>query len=254
MKSEPSLWESFENGEKSWADTSAKEKECIVRHYAPKIRYIALRMKSRLPNNVALNEMISAGSLGLMEALGKYQPEMGIRFDTYAENRIRGSMLDELRHLDWMPRSLRRRMRMLDEVMQNLEHETGHSPSDDELARASGLPIEDIREAREALHSQIWLSLDAIENSPADEPRASGLEPAEIAENRELIERLAALVDCLTPNEKLVLSLYYADGMTMYEISRIMNITEGRISQLHSQGVRRLRRALLDSPPRPDEA
>ena len=109
-------WEDLEAGTRPWEDFSPSEQEAVVRHYAPKIRFLALRLKSKLPRNVELGEMISSGTLGLMEALGKFRPQLGIRFETYAENRIRGAMLDELRRLDWLPRSLRQRIRLLDDV------------------------------------------------------------------------------------------------------------------------------------------
>ena len=106
---ETAPWEALETGATAWEDFSPAEQEAVVRHYAPKIRFLALRLKVKLPRSVELNEMISSGTLGLMEALGKFRPQLGIRFETYAETRIRGAMLDELRRLDWFPRSLRQR-------------------------------------------------------------------------------------------------------------------------------------------------
>ena len=108
---ESAPWEALETGATAWEDFSPAEQEAVVRHYAPKIRFLALRLKVKLPRSVELNEMISSGTLGLMEALGKFRPQLGIRFETYAETRIRGAMLDELRRLDWFPRSLRQRIR-----------------------------------------------------------------------------------------------------------------------------------------------
>ena len=110
---EASPWEALETGATVWEDFSPAEQEDVVRHYAPKIRFLALRLKAKLPRSVELSEMISSGTLGLMEALGKFRPQLGIRFETYAENRIRGAMLDELRRLVWFPRSLRQRVRVL---------------------------------------------------------------------------------------------------------------------------------------------
>ena len=109
-KSDP--WRELEKGVKHWDEFSPRDREDIVRFYAPKIRILALRLKSKLPQSVELNELISAGSLGLLDALGKFKPELGIKFDTYSENRIKGSMLDELRRMDWFSRGLRQKVKV----------------------------------------------------------------------------------------------------------------------------------------------
>lgn len=238
-----SPWEALEAGTTAWPDFAPAEKEAIVRHYAPKIRFLALRLKAKLPRNVELGELISAGTLGLMEALGKFKPQLGIRFDTYAESRIRGAMLDELRRLDWFPRSLRQRVRQLDEAMQRIEHETGRRATEEDLQKATGLDEKDVRLGLEALQNQLCLSLEAMQDSLAGEggPQ-SDADPMQTAATQELIERVASLIDELTPREKLVLSLYYSDELNMRETAEVMGITEGRVSQLHSQALGRLRR------------
>ena len=238
-------WEDLEAGTRPWEDFSPSEQEAVVRHYAPKIRFLALRLKSKLPRNVELGEMISSGTLGLMEALGKFRPQLGIRFETYAENCIRGAMLDELRRLDWLPRSLRQRIRLLDEAMRKIEHEQGRQATEEDLQAATGLDLRDIRQGLEALQNQLWLSLDAIQDTLSSETATSGDEPYGGTAQRELVERIAPLIDRLTPREKLVLSLYYADELNMRETAEIMGITEGRVSQLHSQALRRLRKEFI---------
>ncbi|MBQ7584670.1 MAG: FliA/WhiG family RNA polymerase sigma factor [Desulfovibrionaceae bacterium] len=240
-------WEIFESGQIAWIDFSHQEQEEIVRHYAPQIRFLALRLKARLPRNIELGEMISSGTLGFMEALGKFRPEMGIRFETYAESRIRGAMLDELRRLDWFPRSLRQRVRIIDEAIHKFEDKTGHTPKEEDLVKITGLELEEVREALEALQNQLWLSLDAIENTVSSEGSSNGGEPYAQTSKKELIERVAPLIDRLTPREKLVLSLYYSDGMNMRETAEIMGITEGRVSQLHSQALSRLRKDFIQA-------
>ena len=218
------------------------QQESIVRHFSPKVKYLALRLKARLPRNVELSELISAGTLGLMESFGKFQPQLGIKFDTYAENRIRGAMLDELRKLDWFPRSLRRRVRTLDEAIHKLEHHEGQTPSEEQLAAATGMGIKEVREGLEALQNQFTLSLEMIQDSltPATDARDEG--PFGQTASQELVDRVAELIDQLTPREKLVLSLYYTDELNMREAAEVMGITEGRVSQLHSQALSRLRR------------
>lgn len=238
-------WDDMESGTKKWEEFSALDQERIVRHYAPKIRFIALRLKAKLPKNVEISELISAGTLGFMEALTKFQANFGIRFDTYSENRIRGAMLDELRRLDWFPRSLRQKVRQLDDAVWQIEHVTGRSATEEELQAKTGMEIKDIRTGLEALQNQLCLSLDAIQDGTNLEPAGEVGEPFKDTAHSEMIERVAALIDSLTPKEKLVLSLYYSDELNMREAAEVLGITEGRVSQLHSQALARLRREFL---------
>ena len=237
----PCPWEALETGATPWESFSPAEQESVVRHYAPKIRFLALRLKAKLPRSVELGELISSGTLGLMEALGKFRPQLGIRFETYAESRIKGAMLDELRRLDWFPRSLRQRVRVLDEAMRKVEHEQGRQATEDELQKITGLDMRDVRQGLEALQNQLWISLDAIQDTLSGEGPEGG-EPFRSTALQELVERVAPLIDRLTPREKLVLSLYYTDELNMRETAEVMGITEGRVSQLHSQALSRLRK------------
>ena len=236
-------WEAFDSGQSAWGDFSPADQERIVRRYAPKVKYLALRMKAKLPKNIELSELIAAGTLGLMESFTKFRPALGIRFDTYAENRIRGAMIDELRRLDWFPRSLRRHVRQVDEATNRLEGELGRTPTENELSAATGLAGKEVREALEAMQNQLCLSLDAMQEglSIAD-ASASGNQPYHDTAQAELIDHVASLIEQLTPREKLVLSLYYTDELNMREVADVMSITEGRVSQLHSQALARLRK------------
>lgn len=232
----------FNSGAVAWQDFSHAQQEAIVRHFAPKVKYLALRLKARLPQNVELSDLVSAGTLGLMEAFGKFRPDLNVKFDTYAENRIRGAMIDELRGMDWLPRSLRQRVRQLDEAIQRLESASGSMPTEEELAAATGLAPKEVRQGLEALQAKLCLSLDAIEETfSADGIQGDGEPYAKTAE-REMLERVSTLIEQLTPREKLVLSLYYTDELNMRETAEVMGITEGRVSQLHSQALTRLRR------------
>ncbi len=238
-------WEEMEIGHTAWCDFSPAEQESIVRHYAPKIRFLALRIKAKLPKNIELGEMISAGTLGLMEALGKFQSHLGVRFDSYAENRIRGAMLDELRKLDWFPRSLRQRVRQIDSAIRSIEHSHGRQATEEEIQEITGLSLQEVRNGLEALHNQLWVSLDSVQDMVSGDSKSSD-EPYQATAMREMIERVAPLIDTLTPREKLVLSLYYSDELNMRETAEVLGITEGRVSQLHSQALRRLRQAFFD--------
>lgn len=240
-------WEDFNSGKVAWEDFSHAQQEAIARHFAPKVKYLALRLKTRLPQNVELSELISAGTLGLMEAFGKFRPDLNVKFDTYAESRIRGAMLDELRSMDWLPRSLRQRVRLLDETIQRLEGVTGSMPTEEQLAAETGLDPKEVRQGLEALQSKLCLSLDAIQDTFSGEGVFVDGEPYAKTAEQEIIERVAALIDQLTPREKLVLSLYYTDELNMRETAEVMGITEGRVSQLHSQALTRLRREFISA-------
>jgi RNA polymerase sigma factor for flagellar operon FliA len=216
-----------------------------VRHFAPKVKYLAMRLKAKLPRNVEVVDLVGAGTLGLMESFAKFRPQLGIKFDTYAESRIRGAMLDELRRLDWVPRSQRRRVRTLDEAVHKLEHMAGRPPTEEELARETGLALSEVREGLEALQNQFCLSLDMLQETSSLQEGPEGNNPFSQAAAQEFVDRVAELVDQLTPREKLVLSLYYADELNMRETAEVMGITEGRVSQLHSQALSRLRREFL---------
>ncbi|THB71231.1 MAG: FliA/WhiG family RNA polymerase sigma factor [Desulfovibrio sp.] len=239
--SEP--WSLLETGHTAWDDFRPRDRQEIVRHYAPKIKFLALRLKGKLPKNVELGDLMSAGTLGLMEALGKFDPTLGIKFETYAENRIKGAMLDELRRMDWFSRGLRQRVRMLEGAIAKIENEKSRTPTEEELQEATGLSEKDVRTALEALHNQLCLNIDAIQDTFSMENKSHlENEPFESTALQEIIDKVALLIDDLTPREKMVLSLYYGEELNMRETAEVMDITEGRVSQLHSQAMARLRK------------
>ena len=188
-----------------------------------------------------LDELLGAGALGLVEALCNFRPERGVCFERYAENRIRGAMLDELRRQDWLPRSLRRAMRRLDEARRMVERGRGRQATEEELLSMTGLEPRTLRYAMEALEARQFFSLDAIQDSLAADGPGGADEPCHTAVMRELAEHMERLLARLTPREKMVLSLYYTDGLTMREAAEVMSITECRVSQLHAQALARLR-------------
>ncbi|WP_243367676.1 FliA/WhiG family RNA polymerase sigma factor [Fundidesulfovibrio soli] len=240
--SKSSPWLSFEAGAKSWQDFAQADRQDIVRHYSPKIKLLALRLKAKLPPSVELGELLSAGALGLMEALGRFKPEMGIKFETFAESRIKGAMLDELRKLDWFSRGQRHRVRVIDEAIRKLEAVSDATPTPEQLSGVTGLSVKEVTQAMEAMQSQLCLSLDAItENLTSFKQQQIDNEPYKSAALKEIVDKLALLIDELTPREQLVLSLYYVEELNMRETSEVMGITEGRVSQLHSQALSKLR-------------
>jgi len=222
------------------------DKERIARAYAARIRTIALHLKAKLPAHIELADLISAGTLGLMEALGKYRPDFGIRFDSFADNRIKGAMLDELRRMDWFSRGLRQKIKKLEEVIRSFEQEHGHTPSRRELVELTGQKHEDVESTLEALHSQIILSLDAVQEHPLQANGSSRpQEPYSSVAFHDIVDKLGQLIDRLSEREKVVLSLYYTDEFNMKEIAQTLSITEGRVSQIHSQALIKLRKMFI---------
>ena len=158
-------WDTFESGARPWEDFSASDQEAIVSHYSQKIRFLAQRLKKRLPPSIELNELISSGTLGLMEALGKFRPDLGIKFDTYAENRIYGSMLDELRHQDCFTRTQRQHVRSLNMAAEAIEHDTGRRATEEELSKVTGLSLSQVRQGLEAIQGQQQLPIDLFQDN-----------------------------------------------------------------------------------------
>jgi RNA polymerase sigma factor for flagellar operon FliA len=235
-------WRELEAGKKAWTHFAPRDQEQIVRHYAPKIRILALRMKNKLPQSVELGELISAGSIGLLDALGKFRPELGIKFDTYSESRIKGAMLDELRRMDWFSRGMRQKVKMLDEAMRQIEHETGAQATQEQLVQKTGLSSKEVQNGMEALQNQLCISLDAFqENIIGSSDSIGDNEPYQSTAFQEMVDKIAGLIEELTPREKLVISLYYGEELNMKETAQVMDITEGRVSQLHSQALAKLR-------------
>ncbi len=235
-------WLLLESGECSWTEFHPREQDAIVRHFAPKVKILALRLKGKLPQQVDLGELISAGTLGLIECLRKYKPELNIKFETYAENRIKGAMLDELRRMDWFSRGLRARVRQLDDAIQSIERKTGRKATQEELMAETGLPRRDVESGLAALQNQLCLSLETIQDHFSPEQSAHhDNEPYRSAAMQDVVDKIAKLIDELTLREKLVLSLYYSEELNMRETAEVMGITEGRVSQLHSQALKKLR-------------
>lgn len=240
--SKSSPWHRLDAGEILWKNLDAATREEIVRHYAPKIKIIGLRLKAKLPRNIELGELISAGSLGLVEALKKFDPSRGFKFETYAENRIKGAMLDELRRLDWFSRSLRQRIRQIEEAIRKIETETGEAATLETIQEETGLSEKEVDSGMEMLQNQLCLSLEAVSENLASMKNSSQEDdPFQQAAFQEIVDKIAGLIDELTPREKLVLSLYYGEELNMRETAEVMDITEGRVSQLHSQALGKLR-------------
>lgn len=230
----------------SFASLDPSSKDLVTRSFAPRIKIIALHLKAKLPAHIELSDLVSAGALGLMEALGKFQSTVGVRFETFAENRIRGAMLDELRRMDWFSRGLRQKIKKLEQVIRDYEQEHGQAPTRQDLEQITGQNRAELENILEALNSQMLLSLDNLqENFISDEHADDHGEPAAIVARQDIIDKLAGLINTLKEREQLVLSLYYTEELNMKEVALTLGLTEGRVSQIHSQALAKLKKMFI---------
>jgi RNA polymerase sigma factor for flagellar operon FliA len=219
----------------------------LIVHYSPLVKFVAGRVGAGLPSSVDPGDLVSSGVFGLIDAIERYDPERGVKFETFAVPRIRGAIYVGLRHLEWVPRSVRSRAREVERGISELEHRLARSPSDEELAEQLRITTTEL--AR-------WLSSIASTTiGPLDRAIAAGAEPAQVdgpgsgspasvIEDRELSRNMRDEIKKLPEREKLVLSLYYDEGLTLSEIGSVLGVTESRISQIHTKSVLHLRSRL----------
>ncbi len=221
-----------------------------AKQYAPLVRRIAHQMIAKLPANVELDDMIQAGMIGLMDAVNRFEESQGTQFEVYAASRIRGSMLDELRAGDWLPRSARKSQRDIENAVHRLEQRLQRAPQEAEIARELNLSIADYQELLgDARGAQLVYFDDLGGGGEGDDylerhlPQAGG-EPLEILRDKRFRTALVAAIEDLPEREKLLMSMYYEQDMNLREIGAVMGVTESRVCQLHSQAVSRLRAKL----------
>lgn len=203
----------------------------------PLVRRVAAHVASRLPSCIELSDLTQAGFVGLLDAAGKFDESKGVRFWTYAELRIRGAILDSLRGLDSVPRSVRRKRRALDKATAKLEVELGREPRDDELASALQISVQELCKMGERVRfAEAVQSADGFEVALTHVSDPLGLEQAEIG------ALLARSVEDLTERERLVITLYYHEELTMREVGEVLSVNESRVSQIHSKAIQHLRR------------
>lgn len=239
------------------------EKEEAIREFLPFIRYTARRLAFRLPPGLSEEDLMSAGVVGLLDAMTRFRRGQ-VKLKTYAEHRVRGAMLDALRAADVVPRSVRDRIHVMESARRDLERRLGRAPGEDEIAQALGLSLEEY--GRLLGECGFALSLrsgdirggrrpDAEPVSVEDLADPNGCDPLSVVESKDRRRILARIIDGLPEKEKLVLSLYYWDEMTMREIGKIMGLTEGRVCQFHGQAIMKVRSDLAGeySLKKPDE-
>jgi RNA polymerase sigma factor FliA len=232
---------------------SPAERDQLIIRYAPWVKFMALRMAAKLPSHVQAEDLISAGIIGLIDALDKFNPAREVQFKTYAQIRIQGAMKDELRALDWASRSMRQKVKRLEHAYATLEQELGRPPSSEEVANSLGIEMDEFEEMLDDVKGTSLVSLEELGQGPASEDKTSLLEalltredqdPLEELNLQDLKKALSLAIAELPEKERLVLSLYYFEELTMKEVGKVLHLTESRISQLHTQTVLRLRSKL----------
>lgn len=230
-----------------------KRTELII-VYTPLIKYIAQRLAARLPDHIAIDDLISSGIVGLIDAVSKFDLSKKVQFKTYAEFRIKGAMLDELRALDWVPRSVKEKISTLEDAYSTLERQLGRPSTDEETAQFLDLDLEMFYKLLDETKSVTFVDVDLLNerapklNNSCDSLRDGGdYDPFAALNFRQTRDILAQAVGQLSEKEKLVVSLYYFEELTMKEIGEVLGYTESRISQMHSKAVLRLRGKLKET-------
>jgi RNA polymerase sigma factor for flagellar operon FliA len=240
---------------KEEGDERARER--LVVAYSPLVKYVAGRMASGLPSHVEEGDLISYGLIGLIGSIERYDLDRDIKFETYAVARIRGAIIDELRSLDWVPRSVRAKARDVEKTHSELENKLGRAPSEEEMAVRLGISVEDFRTTLLEIANSSVLALDDLwavsdpdggQVSLLDTIRdPNAVDPEEAIDTVELKDRLAEAIESLPDRERLVIALYYYETLTLREIGDVLGVTESRVSQLHTKAVLGMRSHLQNA-------
>jgi RNA polymerase sigma factor for flagellar operon FliA len=217
-------------------------REKLIENYLPLVKLVAGRIAIGLPQHVDKDDLVSNGFFGLLEAIERYDLSRGVKFETYAVARIRGAMLDSLRAQDWIPATVRQKARQYEQTLADLEHRLGRSAADEEVAAAMGVSVTQLHNLINTLNGCTLVPLEDYVKT--ESPTSLAPNPSQFLEDEEVKATLAKAIERLTEKERLVVTLYYYEGLTLKEISLIMKLTEARISQLHTKAIFRLRGAL----------
>jgi RNA polymerase sigma factor for flagellar operon FliA len=242
------LWRRYkEDGDK-------RAREQLVLAFSPLVKYVAGRMSSGLPAHVEESDLISYGLLGLISAIERFDTSREIKFETFAMTRIKGSIIDELRSLDWVPRSVRARARQIEKANSKLEHELHRAPTDQEVADELEMSLEEFQDSLTRISNSSVVALDelwTLSDSSGDQVSLldtiqdpDAIDPSAAMDATEMKDRLADAIARLPEREKLVVALYYYENLTLREIGEVLGVTESRVSQLHTKAVLRLKSAL----------
>ena len=230
------LWENYRRKK------SIEVRNQLAEHYLPLIKVVAGRLAMSLPPHLDRDDLLSTGFFGLLDAIDRYDISRNIKFETYAGVRIRGAMIDYLRSKDWIPVTMRQKLRRYEQKVYQLESELGRTATDAEIADALEISVKELQTLVSQFNTSTIIPLE--EYLKTDSPEAIDADPVETTEHLELKETLARVIDKLPEKERLVVSLYYYDELTLKEISLIMHLSEARISQLHTKAITRMRGSL----------
>ncbi len=238
-------WEEYK------ANGTASARDALILHYSPLVKYVAGRVSAGLPANVEQADLISYGIFGLIDAIDKFDRDRGIKFETYAISRIRGAIIDELRAIDWVPRSVRFKAREIEKAYAALENKLKRPPSDVEIAEEMGISIDDLTQIYSKLSSVSLVALDELTSSDGERGDRMSLvdtledtkfiTPMESVETDEMRKILGDAINRLPEREKIVVTLYYFERLTLAEIGTVLGVTESRICQMHTKAVLALR-------------
>jgi RNA polymerase sigma factor for flagellar operon FliA len=222
----------------------------LLVYYSHLVKYVASRLASNLPQNVEHADLVSNGFFGLIDAVDRFDPDRGNKFETYAMQRIRGAILDELRSNDWVPRSVRQKHRAIEKAMAKLEADLGRTPTDAELAAEAEMSLAQLHNALTQISNAGLVALDEVVTSASSRSESVALidtlpdrsdGPSGQYERREMKEILASAIDSMGDREKWVLLLYYFERFTLADIGKVLNVTESRVCQIHTKAVMQLR-------------
>lgn len=224
------------------------DRNALIRQYQPLVRKLAHHMMAKLPPSVEVDDLIQVGLIGLSEALSRYEAAQGVQFETFATQRIRGAMLDELRENDWMSRGSRKSQKDIEIAMRKLEHSLGRSPLESEIAVEMGLSLVDYQSLLSKVRGTQLVYLEDMSRSGEDDDTYldrhvadSEADPLNMLRDQRLRAGLVAAIKGLPEREQYIMSMYYEQDMNLKEIAAVLDVTESRICQLHSQSIARLR-------------
>ena len=249
QKTEEELWVHYRK------TRDPKIRESFIKQYAPLVKYVAGKVAVGMPHNVEFDDLVGFGVFGLIDAIDKYDPDKNVKFKTYAVTRIRGAIFDELRQIDWVPRSVRQKTREIESTISSLEAQLGRTASDQEIAGALGMDETDYLKTVQKISGTSILSLSDVYFSGDENDKVSigesiespsSLNPDVVVEKDEIRRVIVEAINELPDKEKKILILYYYEDLTLKDIGRVLEVTESRVSQLHTKAILRLRSKLTN--------
>jgi RNA polymerase sigma factor for flagellar operon FliA len=245
------LWEAYQ------ANPTGEARERLILHYSPLVKFVAGRVAAGLPQSIEQSDLVSYGIFGLIDAIDKFDPERGFKFETYAISRIKGAIIDELRSIDWVPRSIRSKARAIERAYSKLENELKRSPEDGEMAAELGISVGELSQTLSQISFVGVVALDEVVNNGekgggtttvGDTVADKVNDPVAAFEVEEMKHLLADAINRMPDRERLVLTLYYYEALTLAEIGTVLGVTESRVCQIHTKAILQLRGRLIEPP------